>query len=124
MTTNIKELRRKLNLTQTEFGIKIGRTLRSIQNYESGKRNIDDTTVLLICKTFGVNEKWLREGVGAIWSEDKPQTLDYLSKTQQRAIVAIYDLSDDETNRVIDFIQGITASRIATIEESTKRKAQ
>lgn len=124
MKEQIKSLRKTLKLSQQSFADMIGRNLRTLQKYESGEITLDNSAILLICKTFGVNEKWLREGVGAIWSEDKPQTLDYLSKTQQRAIMAIYDLSDDETNRVIDFIQGITASRIATIEESTKRKAQ
>lgn len=124
MKEQIKSLRKTLKLSQQSFADMIGRNLRTLQKYESGEITLDNSAILLICKTFGVNEKWLREGVGAIWSEDKPQTLDYLSKTQQRAIMAICDLSDDETNRVIDFIQGITASRIATIEESTKRKAQ
>jgi len=63
----LKELRKDLKLTQTEFGEKIGKSLQAIQQYEYGIRNINESLILLICKIFNVNREWLVDGVGNIF---------------------------------------------------------
>lgn len=45
-----------------EFAKKIGITKSSVSLLESGKNNPSDQTVKLICKEFGINEDWLRNG--------------------------------------------------------------
>ena len=54
----------KLNVSQEEFGKKIGVSRFSISNYESGKRNLTDRVISDICREFDVNEVWLRNGDG------------------------------------------------------------
>lgn len=60
----IKELRKILGLTQQGFAEKVGIKRNSVATYETGKSNVGDPTVTLICNTFNVNEDWLRNGVG------------------------------------------------------------
>ena len=60
----LKKLRRILDLTQQEFADRIGCKRNTIAKYETNT-NVPSTAVItLICKTFNVNESWLRTGEG------------------------------------------------------------
>lgn len=61
---NIKKLRLMKELTQEEFGKRIGSARNTIANYEIGNREPSKAVITLICKEFGVNELWLRTGEG------------------------------------------------------------
>lgn len=67
MKNRIKELRKVLNLNQTEFGSKIGVKQGSVAGYESGARIPIDAVITSICREFGVNEQWLRTGEGEMF---------------------------------------------------------
>lgn len=61
----IKELRKNvLNLTQDEFGSRLGLTKTAISYVESGKNNATNRLILSICREFNVREDWLRNGTG------------------------------------------------------------
>lgn len=64
MNDRIKEVRKKLKLTQREFGKRLGVQDTAISKIESGERNLTDQMVLAICREFNVNEEWLRTGAG------------------------------------------------------------
>ena len=65
MNERLKNLRISLNLSQEEFGDRIGITSRShISSLENGKRTLTDRIIKDICREFGVNELWLRTGEG------------------------------------------------------------
>jgi len=66
----LKELRQVLGLSQKEFGERIGRSWRAIQNYEAEQRVPDETTLKLIEVLFNVNPEWLREGKGKPFFEE------------------------------------------------------
>lgn len=64
MDERLKKLRRILDLTQQEFADRIGCKRNTIAKYETNT-NVPSTAVItLICKTFNVNESWLRTGEG------------------------------------------------------------
>jgi len=67
LKNRIKELRKELNLNQTDFGDKIGVKQGSVAGYESGARTPIDAVITSICREFGVNELWLRQGVGEMF---------------------------------------------------------
>ena len=71
MTLNerIKKLRKSLDLTQQEFADKLCIKRNTVATYETGKSNPSDAAVVLICKTFNVNETWLRTGEGEMFVE-------------------------------------------------------
>lgn len=66
--TRIKEIRDSLNLTQEEFGKRIGSARNTIANYENGNRNPSNSVLMSICREFNVNEAWLRTGEGEMFN--------------------------------------------------------
>lgn len=64
MKDRIKKIRKELDLTQQGFAEKIGTTANVLTNYETGRRNPSASVINNICKTFDVNETWLRTGEG------------------------------------------------------------
>ena len=64
MKDRIRKIRRDLDLTQQEFADRIGVKRGAIANYEIGRNVPTDSVVSLICREFGVNEEWLRDGIG------------------------------------------------------------
>lgn len=69
MEERIKELRKELGLTQTEFAERIGSAQNTITGYETGRRVPSSQVITLIARTFDVNETWLRTGEGAMFNE-------------------------------------------------------
>ena len=64
LNERLKKLRNHLKLTQEQFAKKIGLKRQTIAAYEIGKIAPSDSTRLLICREFSVNEEWLRTGEG------------------------------------------------------------
>lgn len=67
MQDRIKELRKYKGMTQAEFGECIGVRGNTITTYENGTRTPSEAVLLSICRVFGVNEEWLRTGVGGMF---------------------------------------------------------
>lgn len=63
----IKKVRKALDLTQQEFAGRIGTTANVLTNYETGRRNPSASAFNNICKTFNINETWLRTGEGEMF---------------------------------------------------------
>lgn len=69
MNERIKEIRTALQLTQEDFGKRIGSARNTIANYETGNRNPSNAVIMAICREFNVNEEWLRTGQGEMFRE-------------------------------------------------------
>ena len=63
----IKELRRALDLTQDEFGGRIGITKSSISTMESGRSNPSEQTLRSMCREYGASYLWLTTGEGSMF---------------------------------------------------------
>lgn len=96
MTVNerIKELRISQSLTMEQFGERIGIKRSSISLIESGKNNPSDQTIMLICREFGYNEEWLRDGI-----EPKKPTID--EDMEYGQICAELGISDNRAKQII-----------------------
>lgn len=64
MKDRIKELRKSLGLTQQKFADRLGLKRQTIAAYEIGNIEPSESTLLLICKEFGINKDWLLTGKG------------------------------------------------------------
>ena len=62
MKEHIKKLRNYLGLTQQKFADKLGLKRQTIAAYEIGNIEPSESTLLLICKEFNINDDWLRTG--------------------------------------------------------------
>lgn len=103
----IKLLRKTVNLSQDEFGKRIGVARNTIANYETGTRNPMSQTIISICREYNVNEMWLRTGVGEMLitntsTEEKITALAArLSKNDKQSYLkalleVISDLNDEQ----------------------------
>ena len=105
MYQRFKEIRKALNMTQTAFGIEIGKKLRTIQDYETNKRVITESVVILLKEKFNVNIDWLRTGHGSMFLENKQDKI--INKVQ---IKNVTNNNIDNNNINIPFYTDISAS--------------
>lgn len=76
MHERIRELRKALGLTQQKFADGMGVKQNTIAQYESGRNAPIDAVITLICRTYGVNETWLRTGEGEMFvSRDRSESI-------------------------------------------------
>lgn len=96
MKDRIKELRKELHLSQEAFAARVGLSRNFISAVEAGQRNISDRTIQSICRVYGVNDAWLRTGVGEMFSP----------RTREDEITAFFAdlLSPDATDFQRDFV--------------------
>lgn len=111
----IKELRKHLGLTQQKFADRLGLKRQTIAAYEIGNIEPSDSTLLLICKEFNINEEWLRTGNGDMTSPVNPDER-YASN------VGKLQRADDET--IIRWVNAIAETNpevLKQIEEFMKK---
>jgi transcriptional regulator with XRE-family HTH domain len=67
ISKRIRQLRKALNLSQVEFAKAIFISNGYIAELECEHRRVNDRIIHLISLTFGVSEKWLKNGEGAMF---------------------------------------------------------
>lgn len=65
----IQELRAYMYMSQVEFANRLGVTNSHISKIEKGKTVPSEALIKLICKEFGIIEKWLKNGEGEMNKE-------------------------------------------------------
>lgn len=128
MNERLKELRKKLGLTQQEFAERLGIKRNAVTNYEVGRNEPADMVVSLICREFGVNEEWLRTGDGPQFveitrAEQIQQMVDDIMRDhpeafRRRFVTALAGLDDHGWIALEKFIDSITDQE----EEDTRKK--
>ena len=112
LENRIKELRKKLKLTQTEFGNRIGVKGNTITGYETGIRSPSEAVIVSICREFNVSENWLRTGEGEM----------FIQMTQDEEIAAFMgDVmageSDNFRRRFIAMLSRLNADQWELLEQ-------
>lgn len=114
MNERLKELRNVLNLSGEKFGQRLGVTRASISNIENGNRSLTEQMIKAICREFDVNEDWLRNGVGEMFSNSKLSSLEefgdkYDLDSLDRSIIKMYVSMSKEKRAVIkDYIISVS----------------
>lgn len=100
MNERLKALRKNLGLTQEEFAKHIGIKRNTLANYEIGRNDPIDAVLFSICREFNVNEEWLRNGTGEMFSESRNSVFEELTRqynldtTQQALVETILQMND------------------------------
>ena len=94
MNSRLKEIRLKLGLSQKKFGDKMFLSQDQISLLENGKRNITDRTLNDICRTFNVNEEWLKYGHGEMFID--PMANIDASEDVRELVKKILSLSEED----------------------------
>lgn len=118
----VKKLRKELGLTLEKFGAPLGVQRSALSMIENDKSGIGDRTILLICREYGVSEKWLRDGEGEMFvpvtrNEKIARFAGELMKDEtpdfRRQLVEILaDLNDEQWDALADF-----AEKLANIKK-------
>lgn len=96
INARVRELRKKLDITQAEFGERIGVKTAAVGNWEIGRQAVPDARIYQICKEFGVNRDWLEKGVGDMFLP-QPTERDLLKE----ATLALFRRLDKEAQSVV-----------------------
>lgn len=126
MKERIKELRKKLSLTQQEFADKLGIKRNTIANYEVGRNEPIDAIVSLICREFNVNENWLRNGVGSAFVEVSTFSLDEYAKQNNLTDIDIdvirgfMEMDSKTRNSVYDLFRNVFTQNKSIYEQVPK----
>lgn len=67
VNSRIKELRQFLDLSQEDFGARLGVTKTAISRLESGNRNTTEQMLRAVCREFGASYLWLTTGEGSMF---------------------------------------------------------
>ncbi|GAB6170045.1 hypothetical protein JCM1393_25050 [Clostridium carnis] len=108
MNTNERVIliRKALNLTQEEFGKKIGVVRSSVSGHESGRRNLSEQTIKAICREFNVDYIWLTTGEGEMFTNIPETILDELViehnlDEMDKNLISEYLKLDEESRNVL-----------------------
>ena len=116
MQNRIKQVRKALNLNQAEFGERIGVKQSTVTAYECGNRTPLDAVSAMICKTFNVNETWLRTGEGEMFAPVDPE-----NQLMEWAGRVLADSSDSFRARFVRMMMGLTDKEWAVLEEKARQ---
>ncbi len=111
ISERIKMIRKKLNLTQTEFGNRIGLKQNTIATYEANIRVPSDASLLSICREYDVSYDWLVSGEGEMFPP--------LSHDEQIAVFAADVINCDDEDfkkRLIRALSQLTPDQWKALE--------
>lgn len=101
-------------LTKTAFANSINISQPYLSQICSGQREPSDRTVSDICRVYGINETWLREGAGEM----------YVPKTREETIAELVGSalngSNDFKKAVIQMICSRTDQELETLEAALR----
>lgn len=80
MNERLKSLRKFLNLSQEEFGARLGVTGTGISRIEKGTRNFTEQMIKAVCREFNVDYMWLTSGEGEMFSEVDYRAVDLIDR--------------------------------------------
>lgn len=118
----IRDLRKNaLNLSQTEFGARLGVSRSVIANIETNvlaRPEQKEPIIKLICKTFNVSYDWLTTGEGEMYVETKQTFVERLAAEfslgeHATKIMACYVELNDEQRGAVDYFLKMVADSFA-----------
>ena len=109
----IRVLRKSLKMNQRDFGQQIGGMGQAgVSWLEQDGHTITDANIKLICNTFGVSERWLRDGSGDMHAQTRD---DYVREFAERC-----GLGDTFVRIMNSFLSIDEADRAAAYRVITK----
>ena len=116
MNTRIKEVRVKAGLSQPEFAERLNLTKNFISLVETGMRKPSDRTVSDICREFGVNEEWLRNGTGEMFApmSREEEIAEIITNAMKRS-------PEEERDQLIKSLTSLSDAEILLLAEIIKR---
>ena len=112
MNQRVKELRKALHLSQSQFGKKLCVTGPAISRIEKGDRAVTDQMAKAICNEFNVHPDWLYNGTGEMLREFPSPLMEQLAQEfkldelEQEFIQDFLTLDATERQIIARFLRG------------------
>lgn len=119
MDTRIKELRKSLKLSQTDFGKQLGVSRDVINNIENKRVAPTEPIIKLLVSEFNVNRTWLETGEGNMFND--------LSRDEEIAGYIGSVLADEDDSfqkRLISALSKMTVEEWEVLEKLVTRLAE
>lgn len=135
LSDRIKQLRKSLGLTQSEFGKRISVSIDAVKNLEYNRVTPSDITISMIVNTFGVSEDWLRTGEGEMFRKaSRAEEIERmftaalrneLTPEVESLLVTLGEMTDEELAAVADWMRRYTdnLSRISAQKKKTPEES-
>lgn len=120
MNERIKELRKTLQLTQTEFGERLGIGKTAISKIERGDNGTTEQTLRSICREFGVSYLWLTTGGGSMFEDGSDDAalhimVDRVMASENERVKSIFkglgDFTEDDWRQVDQLLDKLLAGQ-------------
>ena len=111
MNERVKELRKALHLSQSQFGEVVGVSNTAISKIEQHENKLTEQMIKIICSQFKVNHEWLVYGTGEMFREFPTTLLDQLSEEfdldelEKQLIKSFISLEKDQRQTITQFLQ-------------------
>lgn len=102
LSERLKLLLKDLHISQRQFAMKINLDAGYFSKIIQGKVTPPNRILLLIENVFHVNPKWLEEGIGEMYSEER------ISLARKQVLESIEILNDEQIKAVSSFIRYLT----------------
>lgn len=109
MHNRIKQLRKTLGYTQSEFAQKLEVATSAISAWECGRQDIPPSRIYQICQTFHVRRVWLENGVGDIFGTSTPR-LTRIDAFIAVSVDIVKSLPDNEQKILVKLAEHIVKS--------------
>ncbi len=119
MNERLRQLRKKLNMSQEAFCKKLSLSRSHVSSLENGTRALTDRIVNDICREFGVRETWLRDGIGEMFERPSAALIEELAaqyrlETLDKQIVETYlNLSSSNRRAIRTFVKSLSRAVLA-----------
>ena len=130
INARIKELRKHLKLSQTEFGERIGLKTSAISKIEQEGSTVVDQNIKLICEKFNVSREWLTEGTGAMFAETEDSLFarfakeNNLNEDEQAAARFFLRLDPEIRRATLQYVRQLAAELAAKDAAKAARAAE
>lgn len=115
MNERLKKLRKVLDLSQEEFGKKLGVSRGVIVNMELSRAEIKPLFIEHLCSVFNVNEEWLNTGIGEMFKLKKEDVISQLTReyglddVDRHIIEGYLNLDPDKRGAVKEYIMSLAS---------------
>lgn len=107
MIKRIIQIREQEGLSQEKFAQRLGLSRNFINQVENEKKNLSDRTISDICREFGINEDWLRNGTEPMYKERDGSFTELLSDLDDsdddfiKALITVYMGLDEDSKEAL-----------------------
>lgn len=104
LSNRIKAVRLAMNMTQQEFGARLGVTRDVICNMERNRARPRQALLKHLCDCYGINEEWLFQGMGDMFQTSR---MEQPHKLLQEAMSVFVNLSPAHQGYALEQIRGL-----------------